>query len=213
MRIIDVEQYEEKWCIQEEGGGKVNHVTFSKSGKYIATASNDRFARIYSVDTKTCEHILKGHDSSVNSVDFSSNDEYVVTASSDCTARIWNVESGDCIGILQKTKQKDKCGYIKKEKMVFDVEQNRVVRYFGEHTGAVLTANFSLDDKYIITTSTDGLVRVWDVNERNVLDVMYMLAGKTGVNINGVNMCNLHPESQISDEDRMLLEQYGVVLS
>lgn len=156
---------------------------------------------------------IEGHDSSVNSVDFSSDDEYVLTASSDCTARIWDVKSGDCIGILQKSKQNDKCSYIKKEKFVYDAGQDHVIRYFGEHTGAVLTADFSLDDKYIITASIDGLVRIWDVNECSVLDVMYMLAGKTGVNINGVNMCNLHPESQISDEDRILLEQYGVVLS
>lgn len=32
------------------------------------------------------------------------------------------------------------------------------------------------------------------------------LAGKTGVNIDEGNMCNLYPESQMSNEDRLLLE-------
>ena len=213
LRIIDVENYEEIWCIQEDGGKDICYVTFSKSGKYIATTSLDKLVRIYNVDTKKCENILEGHDSSVNSVDFSSDDEYVVTASADCTARIWDVKSGDCIGILQKSKQNDKCSYIKKENFVYDAKQDRVVRYFGEHTNSVCTANFSLDDRYIITASHDGCVRIWDVSTHTVSDILYMLAGRTGVNINGVNMCNLHPESQISDEDRMLLEQYGVVLS
>lgn len=46
-----------------------------------------------------------------------------------------------------------------------------------------------------------------------MVDTLYMLAGKTGVNINGVNMSNLHPDSQVSDEDRLLLKQYGVILN
>ena len=156
---------------------------------------------------------MEGHDSDVYSVAFSSDDKYVVTASCDCTARIWDVKSGDCVGILQKSKQNDKCGYIKKESFVYDEKQDRVIRYFGEHTNSVRTANFSLDDRYIITTSLDGCVRIWDVSTHTVSDILYMLAGRTGVNINGVNMCNLHPESQISNEDRLLLEQYGVILN
>lgn len=213
LSIIDAENYEEIWCIQEDGRNGIRYVTFSKSGKYIATTSLDKFARIYNVATKECENILEGHDSDVYSVAFSSDDKYVVTASCDCTARIWDVKSGDCVGILQKSKQNDKCGYIKKESFVYDEKQDRVIRYFGEHTNSVRTANFSLDDRYIITTSLDGCVRIWDVSTHTVSDILYMLAGRTGVNINGVNMCNLHPESQISNEDRLLLEQYGVILN
>lgn len=76
------------------------------------------------------------------------------------------------------------------------------------HTAEVLTADFSVDGRHIITASLDGLLMIWDVDTCTVVDTLYMLAGKTGV-----NMSNLHPDSQVSDEDRLLLKQYGVILN
>lgn len=136
----------------------------------------------------------------------------MVTALSDNMAGIWDVKSGKCTGILQESKQKNKQSYIKKESFVFDAEQERMRSCLG-HTAEVLTADFSVDGRHIITASLDGLVMIWDIDTCTVVDTLYMLAGKTGVNINGVNMSNLHPDSQVSDEDRLLLKQYGVILN
>ena len=96
---------------------------------------------------------------------------------------------------------------------IWDVKSGKRMRSCLGHTAEVLTADFSVDGRHIITASLDGLVMIWDVDACTVVDTLYMLAGKTGVNINGVNMSNLHPDSQVSDEDRLLLKQYGVILN
>ena len=204
--MIRTEDYQEMWCIRQKEEESIKSGIFSKSGKYIATVSWGCI-RIYNVDNKKCEQIVKGH-----SANFSADDKYVVTALSDNMAGIWDVKSGKCTGILQESKQKNKQSYIKKESFVFDAEQERMRSCLG-HTAEVLTADFSVDGRHIITASLDGLVMIWDVDTCTVVDTLYMLAGKTGVNINGVNMSNLHPDSQVSDEDRLLLKQYGVILN
>ena len=65
------------------------------------TASRDRTARIWSVESKVQKAILKGHNGVVNSAAFSPNGLYAVTASSqDRTVRLWGVDSGREIAVL-----------------------------------------------------------------------------------------------------------------
>lgn len=69
--------------------GWVTAVEFSPDGSRIATASEDRTARIWDSATGTLLMTLRGHEEGLNSVAFSPNGEMLITASEDKTARIW----------------------------------------------------------------------------------------------------------------------------
>ena len=57
-----------------------------------ATASFDATARVWSLQTFECLHVLQGHESWVRSICI--HDGHVYTASGDHTARVWNMNTG-----------------------------------------------------------------------------------------------------------------------
>ena len=75
-----------------------NNVRFSPEGSLVVTASRDRTARLWNVETGKATVTLQGHDGQVHWGEFSPDGKRVVTASSDKTARLWNVETGEKIG-------------------------------------------------------------------------------------------------------------------
>jgi 3',5'-cyclic AMP phosphodiesterase CpdA len=78
----------------------VHGVAFSRDGTQLATASDDRTARIWDLATGTCRAILEGHNGSVNSAAFSPDGTQLATGSDDGTTRIWDVEKGVAQAVL-----------------------------------------------------------------------------------------------------------------
>jgi WD40 repeat protein len=69
----------------------VRSAAFSPDGARIATASEDKTARIWDAATGKEITVLRGHESYVLSAAFSPDGARIVTASGDKTARIWDV--------------------------------------------------------------------------------------------------------------------------
>jgi WD40 repeat protein/serine/threonine protein kinase len=73
--------------------GVINHVAFSEDGRFVATASADRTARVwYAANGKPASPSLD-HQGTVNQVAFGP-DGLLVTAASDNTARVWDMSTG-----------------------------------------------------------------------------------------------------------------------
>src|SRR5439155_3865659 len=117
--------------------GPVNTAAFSRDGREVVTASDDRTARIWdaevdasgpgplAVPRRVGDH---GLNVPVNAVAFSPDGRLALSAGDDSTARIWG--PGHHVTLLK-------------------------------HDDFVRTAEFSTDGKLIITGSRDGTARVW----------------------------------------------------
>ncbi|HNP65992.1 MAG TPA: TIR domain-containing protein [Woeseiaceae bacterium] len=126
------------------GGGEsfplIYSVAFSPDGAYVATGDSDGLVRIWDTRSGTESLTLRGHESRVGSVNFSSDGRYLVTTDAGPTAQalIWDVKSGQRLTSL----------------LGHDVEE------FGLR--GILSATFSPDSRFIVTTAGNRTVRLWE---------------------------------------------------
>ncbi len=120
----------------------VGQAVYSQDGRYVATASADKTARLFDARTGAALAVLRGHTGGVNSVAFNPAGTELATASDDDTARLWGVPSGRLIAVLRG------------------------------HTDAVVSAAFSPDGRTVVTASSDDTARVWDAGSGRLLHVL-----------------------------------------
>lgn len=63
------------------------------------SGSCDQTLRIWSLSSKSCKFVCKGHTDWILDVKAFDN-QFVYTASSDCTLRKWNIHTGECKAVL-----------------------------------------------------------------------------------------------------------------
>lgn len=117
---------------------EVQQVAFSSDGTKLASASLDRTAGLWDVQTGARLQRFEGARSGFYAVAFSPDDSLVAAATTDQNAiRLWESNSGRPVGILQG------------------------------HRGQIVSLAFSADGKQIASGASDQSVRLWDV-ERGV---------------------------------------------
>jgi WD40 repeat protein len=147
-------------------------VSFSPDGKYIATASGDKTARLWDVTGKLIQE-FKGHQNAVGSVNFSPDGKYIATASTDKTARLWDL-TGKLIqefkghqDLVLSVSFSPDGKYIAtastdKTARLWDLT-GKLIQEFKGHKEGISSVSFSPDGKYIATASRDNTARLWEV--------------------------------------------------
>jgi WD40 repeat protein len=148
----------------------VNGVAFSPDGGLVATASDDKTARVWKVASGQ-ERARVTHDDQVWTVAFSPDGRLLATASSDGTARVWEWASGQertrlthgswvygvafsPDGRLLATASNDQTARV--WEVASGQERARVT-----HDATVYAVAFSPDGRLLATASYDDSARVW----------------------------------------------------
>ncbi|KAI5968728.1 PWP2 [Candida margitis] len=124
---------------------KVNNVTFSPCGKYLAVATG-RFIQVWKTPDFTEDRqfapfvrhrVYSGHFDDVLSVSWSQDSRFFISTSKDMTAKIYSIES----------------------------DEKDVARTFSGHRDYVVNAFFSKNQEIIYTVSKDGALFKWEYTE------------------------------------------------
>ncbi|MDH5429676.1 MAG: WD40 repeat domain-containing protein, partial [Nitrospirota bacterium] len=75
-------------------------VAFSPDGLTLASAGNDRYIRLWDIETGRLIRSLRGHTQVVREVRYSPDGQFLATASEDRTIRLWNPQTGESLRLL-----------------------------------------------------------------------------------------------------------------
>ena len=149
-------------------------VAFSPDGRLLATAGEDKTARLWNPATGKHLRTLAGHTGAVVGVAFSPDGRLLATGSPDGTARLWNPATGEHLraltghagavvgvafspdGRLLATAGDDKTARL------WDPATGEHLRTLAGHGDAVFRVAFSPDGRLLATAGDDKTARLWD---------------------------------------------------
>ncbi|KAJ8923201.1 hypothetical protein NQ315_001755 [Exocentrus adspersus] len=156
---------------------EVNCVSVSPNDRIIATASQDKTAKLWT-DSLTLVGVLRGHRRGVWSIRFSPVDQVVATSSADCTIKLWSVADLSCL----KTFEGHESSVLKLEFVssgmqilsagsdgllkLFLIKTSECVCTLDEHDGRIWALTLNRDESKLVTGGTDSVLIKWkDITE------------------------------------------------
>jgi WD40 repeat protein len=180
-----------------KGYGKgVNSVIFSPDGKSIFTSADS--VRMYVTASGNLMYAVKGRFSDFAEMVLTPDSKTFITADDD-SVYLWQVVNGQPVSALKIAGEKylfrgvnacfnatgDRFIVGAKDEMAHvysttDLSEKIVLK---GHNNSVITATFSRNNKYILTTSEDKSVKLWDANTGKLLNTLitYEANSKTAV--------------------------------
>lgn len=162
----------------------INCVTVSPNDKIIATASQDKTAKLWS-DSLELLGVLRGHRRGIWCVRFSPVDQVVMTSSTDCMIKLWSITELNCLKTIEgheasihrieflanglQILSAGADGLIK----LFNLKTSECVTTLDQHEARVWALAVKSDESGFITGGADSFLIKWkDVTEEKRLEKM-----------------------------------------
>eukprot|EP00656_Telonema_subtile_P056951 TRINITY_DN9256_c0_g1_i2.p1 TRINITY_DN9256_c0_g1~~TRINITY_DN9256_c0_g1_i2.p1 ORF type:complete len:656 (+),score=194.49 TRINITY_DN9256_c0_g1_i2:44-2011(+) len=155
--------------------GPVYSANFSPDNRFLLTGSEDKTARLWSLETDSCLVAYKGHNYPVWDAKFAPLGVYFATASHDRTARIWSCDHIHPLRILAGHLSDVDClawhpncnylatGSSDKTLRLWDIQSGQCVRLFTGHHGSLTCCSISPCGGYLASAGEDSNVMLWDL--------------------------------------------------
>lgn len=164
----------------------INSVAFSPDGKTIASANSGFYGgervfevtvRLWDISTGEVKHTFTEFSGEVNCLAFSSDGHTLATGEGlpDNAIRLWNTDTGN---LIKSTKSKIGIIY-----QLFFIQNNNLISMgdykivqawdgstlkpldlLSDQIGQVIDLELSIDEKTLVSSSQDKIIRIWDIN-------------------------------------------------
>ncbi|CAG4958401.1 unnamed protein product [Colias eurytheme] len=172
-RLWDLETATE--VLHQEGHAKpVYSVSFQCDGSLAATGGMDAFGRVWDLRTGRCVMFLEGHLGAVLGVDWSPVGHHLATAAADHQTKIWDLRRRACLytipahtHLLSDVRYQKSHGHFlltssyDKTAKLWSNPAWHPLRTLSGHDNKVMSADISMDNKYIATCSYDRTFKLW----------------------------------------------------
>ncbi|HWE01010.1 MAG TPA: c-type cytochrome domain-containing protein [Tepidisphaeraceae bacterium] len=175
IRLIDPVTGDVSRSFDDVHSDTVQCVRFSPNGKFLASASTDRFVRVLDLSTGKVVRSLEGHSGHALGVAWSHDGHTLVSVGADNSMRFWDAETGERGKvILGFDKEVAGVCYVGDADTAVAVSGDGKVRLVRDSGGDVKTYPGPTDFVYsvaatadgatIVAGGQDGVLRAWDVN-------------------------------------------------
>lgn len=124
-----------------EANHKIVFASYSSDGTYIVTAGSDSSIIIWNTDRNTIYRTLSGLDARPNVAVFSVDNAFLMSGGKDNKVSMWDLST----------------------------IPPKIIKTFDGHTGPVKSLDVSPDGNYLATGSADGTVRIWNLQNTNLV--------------------------------------------
>jgi WD40 repeat protein len=162
---------------------------FSPDGKYLASSSADRFARVIDLATGKVLKAFEGHTSYVLGVAWKSDSRTLATAGADNVIKVWNTVTGErrkniegtgkevtaiaFVGVTDQTVSSSGDSQVRLMK-----ENGDKVRSFEGATDFMNAVAATPDGGMVVAGGQDGVLRVWDGRDGKTIASLSPARGK-----------------------------------
>ncbi len=170
----------------------VNSLAWSPDGTRLATADDDMLVRLWNPATGQNLLTLSGHNTVVECVAFSPDGTVLASGGKTGDLKLWDVATGKEIATLHAPNQDliwhlafspdgkylavaegHKDGIPKTHPVtVWDVSARQIAASFSGHTNDVRSIAFSPDGNILASGSSDGTIKLWDMQARQEITTL-----------------------------------------
>ena len=158
---------------------------FSPDARLLAVATLDNTVKVFFVDSLKLFLNLYGHKLPVLNMDISCDSKLIATCSADKNVRLWGLDFGDChkaffthqdsiMQVVFIPHNRDGNGHhffsASKDRMIkyWDGDKFEQIQKLGGHHGEVWAIAASKTGDFLVTTSHDKSIRVWEETDEQI---------------------------------------------
>jgi serine/threonine protein kinase/sugar lactone lactonase YvrE len=174
FRPLTAARAPELLAVLQGHSNSVTSAAFSADGQVLATASEDRKVKFWSVATRKETGFLSGAPTGLLAVAFHPDGTFVATGGWDGRVRLWDPASGqevrqfighghfvESIAFSPDGRRLASASFDKTVR-VWDVATSQEVRTLAGHRGGVQSVVYSHDGRTIASSGIDRTIRLWD---------------------------------------------------